>query len=150
MHLIVKQERFINTGFMSSAISLRRASMWKLVHRGSALCDIAGGEFWCGTCKKCARGGFSVICFPSWLRNDLTIHIVSYFETWANWRTLQGDDVRGANCTLRLNIDNSAEEIRRLSRLKSFVDDRWDFIRCWILSQWRVLRRGVLWWNLEI
>jgi hypothetical protein len=40
---------------------------------------------------------------------------------------LQGDDVRGTSCTVRLNIEK-AMEIRRLSRLKSFVGDGYDFI----------------------
>ena len=39
---------------------------------------------------------------------------VSYFET------LQGDDVRGASCTVRLNIEK-AMELKRLFRLKSLV-----------------------------
>jgi len=28
----------------------------------------------------------------------------NYFKTWANWRTLQSDDVRGASCTFRLCV----------------------------------------------
>jgi len=40
---------------------------------------------------------------------------------------LQGDDLRGASYTVRLNIEKAAE-ISSLSRLKSLVCDRWDFI----------------------
>jgi len=52
---------------------------------------------------------------------------VSYFETWANWRTLESDDVRGASSTVRLNIEK-AVEIRRLFCLKNFVSFRSNFI----------------------
>jgi len=41
---------------------------------------------------------------------------ISYFETGADCWTLQGNDVRGASCMVRLNIEK-AMEIRRLSRL---------------------------------
>jgi len=40
---------------------------------------------------------------------------------------LQTDDVGGASCMVRLSIEK-AVEIRMLSRLKSFVGDREDFI----------------------
>jgi len=42
-------------------------------------------------------------------------------DSWANWRTLQSDDVRRASCTFisSLNIEKAG-----LSRLKSFVGDR--------------------------
>jgi len=52
---------------------------------------------------------------------------VSYFKTWANWRTLESDVVRGASSTVRLNIE-MAVEVRRLFWLKHFVCYRSNFI----------------------
>jgi len=60
-------------------------------------------------------------------RNMVGKRPVSYFKTWANRRTLESDDDRGASCTVRLNIEK-AVEIGRLFWLKHFICWRSNFI----------------------
>ena len=56
--------------------------------------------------------------------NDLSV-ILRREQT--EGRCMQSEDVRGANRTVRLNIEK-AMEIRRLTRLKSFVGDIYKLI----------------------
>jgi len=58
-----------------------------------------------------------------WVENSKVPYKSMVREAWANWRTLQSDDVREVRCTVRLNTEQ-AVEVRRFQAEEFCISDR--------------------------